>query len=76
MMKTPITVSDCCGQNARITRLDLPETESLRLKSLGIFEGQSIQSQKMGNTFVLAAAGSRVAVAAELAANIHVEPSA
>lgn len=68
-------LSDYRGDSAEIVRLDLPEAETLRLKSLGIFAGQSIELRKAGNPLILTAAGGRVAIAAEVARQIVVQSS-
>lgn len=65
------------GRTAQIVQLNLPAAEEHRLKSLGLFEGQSIEVQKTetGSPLILTAAGSRVAIAHEIAARILVRPS-
>ncbi|KLU04569.1 MULTISPECIES: FeoA family protein [Rhodopirellula] len=64
---------DRCGSNcAEIIRLDLPENCASRLKALGLFEGQLVQLSRRGNPLILKAAGSRIAVAGEIAQQIFV----
>ncbi|MFG0264501.1 MAG: ferrous iron transport protein A [Rhodopirellula sp. JB055] len=64
---------DRCGSNcAEIIRLDLPESCASRLKALGLFEGQQVQLSRRGNPLILKAAGSRIAVAGEIAQQIFV----
>ena len=52
---------------AIIDRLQLDETPANRLKSLGLFEGQHVELSRAGNPLIVKAAGSRVAIAADLA---------
>jgi Fe2+ transport system protein FeoA len=52
--------------------LDLPDTSALRLKALGIFEGQRIELAKRGSPMIVKAAGGRVAIAEEIARRILV----
>ena len=61
------------GRDAQVMRFDLPENETHRLKCLGVFEGQTIRLQKPGNPMILMAAGSRVAIADDIASRIIVE---
>jgi Fe2+ transport system protein FeoA len=42
------------------------------LKALGLFEGQQVQLSRRGNPLILKAAGSRIAVAGEIAQQIFV----
>ncbi len=63
------------GRTAEIVQFDLPEMETQRLKSLGVFEGQSIELRKAGNFMIFTAAGSRVAIANAIACRITVRAS-
>ena len=69
----PQPLSDFVGDSALIVRLKLGHSEAQRLKSMGIFEGQSVQLCKTGNALVLSAAGGRVAIAEEVAQQILVQ---
>ena len=69
----PLSLSDYEGQTAQVVRLDLPATEALRLKSMGVFVGQSIVVRKLGNPLILTAAGGRIAIAREVARHILVQ---
>ena len=66
-------LSEFRGESAQIVALDLPEAESKRLKCMGLFIGQSIRLQKTGSPMILTAAGSRVAIAQEIARRIMVQ---
>ena len=70
-----LRLSDYDGDSAEIVRLDLPEAEAQRLKSMGIFEGQSIELCRTGDPLILTAAGGRVAIAREVARQIVVQAS-
>jgi Fe2+ transport system protein FeoA len=70
----PQCLSEFFGTTAVVVDLDLPESESRRLKSLGVFVGQSIELQRAGNSLILAAAGGRVAIAQDIARRIVVQP--
>jgi Fe2+ transport system protein FeoA len=65
-------LSDFRGRHAEIVHFDLPESEARRLKCLGVFEGQSIRLEKAGCPMIFTAAGSRVAIAGEIASRIVV----
>jgi len=60
------------ADEGQIARLNLPDGCAVRLKSLGLFEGQNIQLAKRGNPLILKAAGGRIAVADEIASQIFV----
>ena len=51
----------------------LSDSAAKRLKALGVFEGQHIQIARRGDPLIVKAAGSRIAIAKDLAKNIHVE---
>ncbi len=51
------------------------DTSANRLKSLGIFAGQRIRVARRGNPMIVKAAGSRIAVAADIAKQILVRDS-
>ena len=61
----PLRLSEFDGDSAEILRLEMDEAASQRLKSMGIFEGQSIKLCKAGNALILIAAGGRVAIGPE-----------
>lgn len=50
----------------------MQDSSACRLKSLGVFEGQTIEVSRRGNPLIVKAAGSRVAIAADLAEGILV----
>lgn len=50
-----------------VEKLNLDLAPANRLKSLGVFEGQQIELTRKGNPLIVKAAGSRVAIAADLA---------
>jgi len=58
---------------AIVNALDLSDSSAQRLKSLGVFEGQRIEVARRGNPLIVKAAGSRIAIASELAKNILVQ---
>lgn len=55
-----------------VEKLDLEPTSANRLKAMGVFEGQQIELTRQGNPLIVKAAGSRVAIAADLAKRILV----
>ncbi|WP_315857275.1 FeoA family protein [Rhodopirellula halodulae] len=67
-----LALDRCESACAEIIRLDLPENCAARLKALGLFEGQCVQLSRRGNPLILKAAGSRIAVAGEIAQQIIV----
>lgn len=65
------------GVVARIVALDVEPAELRRLRSLGIRTGSDVQvSQHRGAGVVLAAAGGRIALGADVARRILVEAGA
>lgn len=50
-----------------VEKLNLDAAPASRLKALGVFEGQEIELTRKGNPFIIKAAGSRVAIAADIA---------
>ena len=73
MISTTCNLSEYDGRHALVHRLNLPELESVRLKSLGIFEGQEITIQRTGSAVIILAAGGRIAVSDEIAKKIIVQ---
>ena len=65
-----VTLDHFTGHDGEIVRLDLPEACAIRLKSLGLFEGQRVELARGGNPMILKAAGGRIAVAGEIAKGI------
>lgn len=59
-----------------IRRLDLPEACARRLKAMGLFEGQQIEIARRGNPLIIKAAGSKIALAREIACHVVVGPGA
>lgn len=57
---------------AVVEGLSCPDGAANRLKSLGIFAGQQIEVARRGNPFIVKAAGSRIAVSADIAKQILV----
>lgn len=66
------TLDKLSGVSAVIEKLGVAESSAGRLKSLGIFEGQTIEIAREGNPLIVKAAGSRVAIAQALAKDIFV----
>lgn len=58
---------------ATVTKIDLNGFEAERLKAMGVFEGQTVELSKGGNPVILKAAGSRLAVADDIACRILVD---
>jgi len=58
-----------------IRQLDLPDSCALRLKAMGLFEGQRVEIARWGNPLVVKAAGSKIALAREIARHILVGPA-
>ena len=52
---------------AIVDQLKLGASSANRLKSLGVFEGQQIELARRGNPMIIKAAGSRVAIADDIA---------
>lgn len=76
LQSTISTLSDYVGRHALVQRLALPENESVRLKSLGLFVGQEITIQRTGSAVIVSAAGGRVAISDEIAKQIFVQHAA
>lgn len=72
-MPAPISLRTFAGQDCQIVSIQVPEGSAVRLKALGIFEGQHVALAKRGNPLIVKAAGGRVAIAAELAEHILVQ---
>ncbi len=58
----------------RVGSFDLPTNHTDRLRSMGVFAGQRIEILRSGSPTLIRAAGSRLAISAEIARGIHVEP--
>lgn len=69
-MLNEITLDHFNDSTGEIARLDLPEACAIRLKSLGLFEGQHVELTRAGNPMILKAAGGKIAVAGEIAKGI------
>jgi Fe2+ transport system protein FeoA len=69
-MLNETTLDHFSGNTGEIARLDLPEACAIRLKSLGLFEGQQVELTRSGNPLILKAAGGKIAVAGEIAKGI------
>ncbi len=75
-MKTSQQLSDfLLGQTAQVLRLELPDAEAQRLRSMGIFEGQQIKICKTGGNLIVTAAGGRIALANRVARHILARPT-
>ncbi|MCM2374098.1 FeoA family protein [Aporhodopirellula aestuarii] len=70
-MFSEITLDHFIGTAGEIARLDLPEACAIRLKSLGLFEGQYVQLARSGNPMIVKAAGGKIAVAGDIAKGIY-----
>ncbi len=57
---------------ATVTRIDLDGFEAARLKAMGLYEGQTIELSRVGNPCIVRAAGSKMALANEIASHIMV----
>lgn len=69
-MSNEITLDRFTDEVGEISRMDLPDACAIRLKSLGLFEGQKIKLARVGNPMILKAAGGKIAVAGEIARGI------
>ena len=69
-MLNEITLDHFDDHTGEIARLDLPEACAIRLKSLGLFEGQHVELARSGNPMIVKAAGGKIAVAGEIAKGI------
>lgn len=58
--------------NATVTRIDLEGFEAARLKAMGVYEGQTVELAQTGNPVIVKAAGSKMALAREIASRIMV----
>ena len=68
-----ITLHEFPGRDAEIVQLDMPVADARRLRSLGAFEGQTIELLRGGGSaFVMSVAGGQIAVASEIAQQIVV----
>src|SRR6056297_2080318 len=50
-------LNDFVGKSGRITRLEVPELMGIRLKAMGLFEGQYLELSRLGNPMIVKAAG-------------------
>ncbi len=66
-----ITVGD--GRQVSVVGMQVGESASIRLKSLGIFLGQVIELKRAGDPMVVRAAGSRVAMSRSITDEILVQ---
>ena len=59
-----------------VTQLDLGDIEATRLKSMGIFAGQTVELTKRGNPIIVKVAGGRIAISQAIAQKIFVRDAA
>lgn len=57
---------------ATVTSIELDGFEAARVKAMGLYEGQTVEVSKAGNPVIVKAAGSRMALASEIASQIMV----
>lgn len=76
MSSVPLTLQQLATKSAVIESLGCPEVMAKRLKSMGVFVGQQIEVSRRGNPLIVKAAGSRIAISADLAQQITVTESA
>jgi len=66
-------LNDFVGKSGRITRLEVPELMGIRLKAMGLFEGQYLELSRLGNPMIVKAAGGKIAIAREIAQGIFMQ---
>ena len=57
----------------RISRFDLPEDESIRVRTLGVCSGMPIEVVQNGDPLILSTCGTRIAIARRLASFVFVD---
>lgn len=67
-----ISISSMRSGSATVTSIDLDGFEAARLKAMGLYEGQTIELSQAGNPVIVKAAGSKMALANEIASHIMV----
>lgn len=55
-----------------VAGFDLPEIQEHRLRTMGLFEGQTVLLIKRCNPVIIKVAGARVALASEIAGGVYV----
>ena len=58
--------------SATVAEIQLTGFEAARLKAMGIYEGQKVELARAGNPLIVKAAGSKMAIADEIACRILV----
>lgn len=67
-----IPITSFPASTGTVEKIDLPTSVAARLKSLGVFEGQEFELARRGHPLILKIAGSRIAIADDIAGQIFV----
>ena len=56
-----------------VTRIDSPDSDSERLKAMGVCIGRKVEVLKSGDPLIIRVLGSRLGLSSRLAKEVHVE---
>lgn len=65
-------ISSIGSGSATVTSIELDGFEAARLKAMGVYEGQTVELSRQGSPVIVKAAGSKLALADEIASRIMV----